>query len=172
MIFKPDCPVINKHFSYKLCKLLSFLNYTTCEYETIAERIQNSDEKMALLSIAAETNQYAAEISSQLKCLDIPYLSTYRSDLDGKEILEYIYAVTKPDDKHNLSAICYENEHSLVDVYRDILLNEYIPFPFLKQIITRQLSGIKLAFMKARLFDFLQVGNLPHQNNFNFLQLS
>jgi hypothetical protein len=170
MIFKPDCPVVNKHFSYKLCKLLSFLNYTTCEYEKIAERIQNSDEKMALLSIAAETNQYAAEISSQLKCLDIPYISAYR-DLDGNEIADYIHAVATPDDKHNLSVICYENEHSLVDVYRDILLNEYIPFPFLKQIITRQLTGVKLAFMKARLFDFLQFGGLNRQNNFSF-QLS
>ena len=168
MIFKPNSPGTNKHFSYKLCKLLSFLNYTTCEYGRIAEKIQNNEEKMALLSIAAETNQYAAEIRSQLKCLDIPYLSASR-DFDNREILEYVQTITTADNKHNLAAICYENEHSLIDTYRDILLNEHIPFPFLKQMIAHQLTGVKLAFMKARLSDFLQFGDLRRENNLNVL---
>ena len=168
MIFKPTCPITSKHFSYKLCKLLSFLNYTSCEYGKIAEEIQNQEEKMTLLSIAAETNQYAAEISSQLKCLDIPYLSAYR-DFDNREISEYVRTITTAGNKHNLAAICYENEHSLIDSYRDIL-NEHIPFPFLKQMIAHQLTGIKLAFMKARLTDFLRFGDLHRENN--FFQLS
>jgi hypothetical protein len=170
MIFKPDdSPSINKHFSYKLCKLLSSLSYTTHEYEKIAEKIESNDEKMALLSVAAETNQYAAEISSQLKCLDIPYLSSAK-DFDNTELLEYVHAVSTTGDKHNLSTICYENEHSLVDAYGDIL-DEYVPFPFLKEIIARQLKGIKLAFIKVKFFDFLQFESLRSQNSFGF-QLS
>jgi len=170
MIFKPSFPIVSKHFSYKLCNLLSLLNYTTSEYEKIAEEIQDKDEKMALLSIAAETNQYAAEISSQLKCLNVAYLSAHR-DFDSREILEYVQTVSTSNDKHNLSAICYENEHSLVDTYGDILQNEYIPFPFLKQMISQQLTGVKLAFMKLRLFDFLQFGELRRRNELSF-QLS
>jgi hypothetical protein len=167
MIFKPSSPIVNKHLSYKLCKLLSFLNYTTAEYEKIAAEIKNNDEKMALLSIAAQTNQYATEISSQLRCLDIPYLSAHR-DFDYREVLQYVQTVRTLEDKHNLSAICYEKEHSLVDIYRDILQNEYIPFPFLKQMITHQFTGVKLAFMKMRLFDFLQFGGLQRKNNLSF----
>jgi hypothetical protein len=156
MIFKNNAPVerINKTISYKLCNLLSFLKQATSEYEKVAEEIENKDLRMALRSIAVETNQYANELSAQLKCFDIPHLSSLPK-FNDYEVLEYIHSITTPAEGNNLSAICNESEHFLIGAYRDVL-NEYIPFPFLKEIIATQLNGIKGAFMKIKLLDFIR----------------
>ena len=143
---------MNMGVSYKLCNLLSFLKQTTSEYEKVAEEIGNKDLQMAFLSISAETNQYASELSSQLKCFDIPYMSPLPK-FSNMDVSAYIHSVTT-DRNSNVSDICNESEYFLLNAYREVL-NEYIPFPFLKEIINNQLNGIKGAFMKIKLLDFI-----------------
>jgi hypothetical protein len=157
MIFKTAFPAKhpNKQFSYKLCRLLSFLNHTSYEYEKVADEMQNKDGQLALQSIATETKQYATELNAQLQCLDIPYLAP-SGNFNSNEVSAYVHAISSPGDDHvNLADICYENEHSLIDAYRDVL-NEYTPFPFIKQMIEQQFTGVKTAFMKLRLLDLIQ----------------
>jgi hypothetical protein len=146
----------NNVIGYKLCTLLSFLKQTTSEFETVAKKLHDKDLKMALLGIAVETNQYANELNAQIKSLDIKYIQP-QVQFNSNDVTEYIYAATTANGIENVSVLCSASENFFITAYCDIL-NESIPYPSLKKMITYQFNGIKGAFMKMRLFDLVRTG--------------
>ena len=153
MIFKKNIPGEreNKAGTYKLCNMLSFLKQTTSEFETIANSVDDKDFKMALQGISVQANQYANELASQLKCMDVYYLSPF-THFKRDEVFILAHEVNADKSKKNIRSICDQSELFFKTAYEDIL-NIDFTYPFLKDIIRSQFNGIHSAFMQMRLLN-------------------
>jgi hypothetical protein len=156
MIFKKNLSSEkeNKAGTYKLCNMLSYLKQTTSEFETIADSVEDKDFKMALRGIAVQARQYANELDSQLKCMDVYYLSPF-THFKRDEISILAYQINTDKSKKNVSAICDQSESFFTTAYQDIL-NIDFRYPFLKNIIHSQFNGICSAFKQMRLLNMMK----------------
>ena len=146
-----------KEIDNKFCRLLSFLNETTINFEMIAEEVEDDNLRTALFGIASESNQYAHEICSQLKRLHIDYapplfLSTTTM------LTTNTYPLLTNTKGGEILSICKENEYSLTKIYKD-LLKEYFTYPSLKQMMIYQLTRIRSAFDRIRLLNSIRFSN-------------
>jgi len=137
----------------QLCNMLSYLKQTTSEFEAIADSVEDKDFGMALRSIAVQTNQYANELDSQLKCMDVYNLSPQTQyKVDDLSI----FANTIDKNRKNVLAVCDRSESFFTTAYQEILKLDF-DYPFLKTMISSQFDGIRAAFMKMRLFEYGEV---------------
>ena len=145
---------MNLSLQYKLENLVSFLSQVNRGFDAVAEEIDNSNLKTAMIAVAVESKQYAREISNHLKrfgiCLPVAY-----TDQIWHEIEESI-------DKHEflgkggeIISLCNNCEEYFGRLYDDAL-REYFPYKNLKDIITYQLYASQCAFMKIRLLNNLR----------------
>jgi hypothetical protein len=75
---KKTMETINEILQGKLQKLVSYLSQITDGFESIAEDIENTNLKTAMIALSVESKQYAEEISDQLQQFNIaiPLIST------------------------------------------------------------------------------------------------
>jgi len=143
-----------KQFENKLCTLLSFLTKLPTELEMIAEEIDNENLKNALTAVAIESNQYARELSSHLRALEIhpplPALLNFEEQFIEGDFAEG--DITKGKEVLN---ICEKSEAFFTRLYTDVL-SEYLPNASLKDMMQYQLLGIKSAFMRIRFLNTMR----------------
>ncbi|HMJ48058.1 MAG TPA: hypothetical protein VK498_12060 [Ferruginibacter sp.] len=145
---------INYSLQNKLQNLVSFLSQVNKGFDAIAEEIDNTNLKTAMLAVAVECKQYAREISNQLKQLDICLPVAYTDQLWDKieeNINEHAYLARGGE----IVALCNNCELYFGKLYEDVL-KEYFPYKNLKDIITYQLYASQCAFMKIRLLNTLR----------------
>ena len=132
----------------KLCGLLFFLTQSKAEFEMVADEVEDRNLKTALNGLSSESNQYANEITTQLKSLGVNGImpKSFFENYDWQN-----YTLAEPADKkgNELMSICDTNENSITKAYSEIL-NEYFPFANLRDIMTYQVNSLKLAFMKIK----------------------
>jgi len=143
---------INSKIADKFCGLLYYLTQSKNEFEMVADEVEDCNLKTALNGLSNESDLFAKEISNQLKTLGISevvppnYFENCSQDSSVPE------PESKPGKGNELQAICNHSEHSITKAYWDIL-NEYVPFPTLRDIMTYQLNALKFAFMKIKMLN-------------------
>jgi len=132
--------------SYKMHSLLSMLKLSVKKFEAIADGSDDRNIKMAFLGISMQFRQYANELNAQLKSLKI-----------GKTAY---YSFLAPEDlffensDSDVFTVCEKVESAITEAYMDILQN-YMSYYFLKQILRNQLEAINGAFHKMKLLNLI-----------------
>lgn len=145
---------INETLQTKLQSLVSFLRQINKGFDDIAEEIDCTNLKTALLALAVESKQYAKEISNQLQHLNIVVPPEYTDQLwDRIELNVHEQAGFAKGSE--IAALCNNCETYFGKLYDDVL-QEYLPYKSLKDIITYQLFATQCAFMKIRLLNNLR----------------
>jgi len=130
------------------------------DYEYMAANIPDKELRRTILTLAQENNQYACELSSQIKSMGglPPDETKYES---SREI-----EVNNSNDQRVIMSFCKTNENRMVSAYRQIL-NESTLYEGLRKMIQYQLNGTLCAFMQLRLLISLKI----HYTNFEQLNL-
>ncbi len=133
----------------KLCALLFFLTRSKTEFEMVADEVEDCNLKTALNGLSSESDQYANEITTQLKALGINGFvpKNFFDDCDSQN--ETLSVQTESKRGNELMNICNTTEDTITKAYYEIL-NEYLPFANLRDIMTYQINSLKLAFMKIK----------------------
>jgi len=142
----------NTKIADKFCGLLYSLTQSKNEFEMVADEVEDCNLKTALNGLSTETDLFANEIANQLKTLginDVVPPKYFDNCIHDPQIPETAARAGKGNE---LLAICNQTEHSITKAYWDIL-NEYVPFPTLRDIMTYQLNSLKFAFMKIKMLN-------------------
>lgn len=145
---------VNEILKGKLQNLVSFLCQITNGFETIAEDIECSNLKTAMIALSVESKQYAEEIRNQLEDSN---LSIPASEVDElwSRIEMSVHEQASFSRGGEIVALCNNCEMHFNKLYEEIL-EEYFPFKKFKDIITYQLYATQCAFMKIRLLNALR----------------
>jgi len=145
---------VNEILKGKLQNLVSFLCQMTEGFENIAEDIECTNLKTAMIALSVESKQYAEEIRNQLEEVD---LTVPASDVDHlwTRIESNMHEQASFSRGGEIVALCNNCEMYFNKLYEDIL-QEYFPFKKFKDIITYQLYATQCAFMKIRLLNALR----------------
>ncbi|MEO5889243.1 MAG: hypothetical protein ABIQ31_03270 [Ferruginibacter sp.] len=141
----------------KLCSLLSFLTQLPGKLEMIADEIDNENLKNALCAVAAESNEYAKELNSQLRRLEIIPPVPAIHNLEAEIIEQSLTGLCKEKGQEILS-ICENCEAFFSRLYTD-LLDDYLSNTSLRSMMNYQLLGIRSAFMRIRFLNSLRFSN-------------
>ena len=113
------------------------------EYEQVATAAKDKDLQCTMLSLAQESNQYANELSSQVRTLGgVPEIEK----INEPEVREEIKSLS--DDKEILT-FCNKNEKKMIGAYREIL-NESHLYDGLRKMIRYQLNEMLCIFMQVK----------------------
>ena len=146
--------MINNTLESKLHNLVSFLRQINRGIDGIAEEIDCKNLKTALLALAVESKQYAKEISDQLLHLNMVMLPECKDQFWDR--IEFnVHEQAGFAKGSEISALCNNCETYFGKLYNDVL-QEYLPYQSLKDIITYQLFATQCAFMKIRLLNNLR----------------
>jgi len=145
---------INNTLKSKLQNLVSFLVQITRGFDTVAEEIDCSNLKTALVAVAVESKQYAKEIRDQLRLLDIT-IPLVQTDQLWERIEINIHEQAGLGKGSEIVALCNNCEIYFSQLYKDVL-QEYLPQKNFKDIIMYQLYATECAFMKIRLLNALR----------------
>jgi hypothetical protein len=145
---------INEILKGKLQNLVSFLSQITEGFETLAEDIECTNLRTAIIAVAVESKQYAQEISDQLPACNanIPLMA---ANPLWSRIETNIHEEASFAKGGEIVALCNNCEEYFNKLYEEIL-QEYFPFKKLKDIIIYQLYATQCAFMKIRLLNSLR----------------
>ena len=146
--------IINNRLQCKLRNLVSFLSQVTTGFNTIAEEIDCSDLKTAMVAVAIESKQYAKEIRNQLHLFNVNIPTEYNDQL-WKNIVVNVHEQASFAKGGEIVALCNNCEIYYRKLYEDVL-QEYLPYKNLKNIITYQLFATQCAFLKIRLLNTLR----------------
>lgn len=149
MAFNMD--TISATVSNRLKSLVSFLCQITKGFDAIAEEVDYPNLKTALKAVAVESNQYAKEISNQVKKHNIDF-SLDSTDAIWKQIVLNINEQASHNKGGEIEALCNNCETYFTKFYDDVL-KDSIPIKNLTDIITFQLYATQCAFMKIRLLN-------------------
>ena len=133
----------------KMNNLCSLLLQEKKEFEQVATNITNKDLRNSMLTIAQESNQYAYELSSQMRTLG------------GVQEIEKIKEPELKDEIRNLNdeneilTFCKMNEKKMINAYQEIL-NESFLYEGLKKMIRYQLNEMLCAFMQVKQLNALK----------------
>ncbi len=145
---------INQALRNKLQSLVSFLIQITRGFDAIAEEIDNTNLKTALIAVAVESKQYATEINNQLYLFNITVPLEHTDQL-WEQIEVSIQDEAGRQKGGEIITLCNKCEIYFNKLYEDVL-QEYFPYKNSKDIITYQLYAIQCAFMKIRLLNTLR----------------
>jgi len=145
---------INQMLQKKLQTLVCFLSQVNKGFDTIAEEIDCSNLKTAIIAVAVESKQYAKEINDQLHQFDIA-VAADETDHLWKKIEQGIQDEAGLAKGSEIVALCNNCENYFSKLYEGVL-EEYMPYQNLKAIITYQLFAIDCAFKKIRLLNTLR----------------
>jgi len=145
---------INHMLQKKLQSLVSFLSQINKGFDAIAEEIDCSNLKTAMIAVAVESKQYAKEIHDQLQQFNIT-VAADDSDQLWRKIEQDIQEQATDIKGGEIMALCNHCENYFSKLY-EAVLQEQLPFKNLNAIITYQLYAIECAFMKIRLLNMLR----------------
>ena len=145
---------INQTLQHKLLSLESFLNQITNGFYSIAEEIDNTNLKTAMIAVAIECKQYAQEICNQLHEYNISIPTACNNQI-WEKIEENISTHTSLARGDEIATLCNNCEMYFSVLYQAVL-KEHFPYKNLKDIISYQLYAIQCAFMKIRLLNTLR----------------
>lgn len=148
---------INEILKGKLQNLVSFLCQITEGFETLAEDIECSNLRTAIIAVSVESKQYAKEIRNQLQEFNVSVPLTGANQLWAR-IETNVHEQASFAKGGEIVALCNNCEDYFNKLYEDIL-QEYFPFKKFKDIITYQLYATQCAFMKIRLLNALRFNN-------------
>ncbi len=150
---------INESLKEKLQSLVSYLCQITEGFENVAEDVECANLKTAMFTLSVEAMQYAEEITTRVKELNISIPLTATDQL-WKKIESDIHEEADFSKGGEIVALCNNCETYFNKFYEDILL-EYLPLKNFKDIITFQLNATRFSFMKIRLLNTLRFSNTP-----------
>ncbi|RZM15207.1 MAG: hypothetical protein EOO88_43730 [Pedobacter sp.] len=137
----------------KFCGLLFYLSRSKTEFEMVADEIEDPNLRTALDGLSSESSQYAKEIAVQLKTLGVgevvPHDFFENCVKEGDASPEVLMAAGRGNE---LMQICNQSETTITNAYWEIL-NEYVPFASLKDIMVYQLNSLKHAFSKIKILN-------------------
>ncbi|MEO7306912.1 MAG: hypothetical protein ABIR78_04105 [Ferruginibacter sp.] len=145
---------VNEILKDKLQNLVSFLCQITNGFETIAEDIECTNLKTAMIALSVESKQYAEEIRNQLEDINLT-VPAGDSDELWNRIEMNVHEQASFSRGGEIVALCNNCEMYFNKLYEDIL-QEYFPFKKFKDIIKYQLYATQCAFMKIRLLNALR----------------
>ena len=131
----------------KLTCLHRMLVEGKADYEQMGADFSDSHLRRTILGLAQESNQYAAEVSSQIHCLAG----------DFKEpVLKYNLIETEgpgDSDEERISRVCDISENKLLKFYRELLdePNSFGLFKGLRKMVQYQMETIASAISQLRL---------------------
>jgi adenosine deaminase len=138
----------------KLCRLSSFLLNASEEFENVAKYIRDKKLKMSIRSVALTTKQYKRELSSQLSMLRL------NCGLNNNDEREGQYALNKNVSDKKIVEHCCNSEVFFSRAYKSIL-NEYLPFKPLRDMLRYQLTGIQASFRQLKLLNSVMTPQVP-----------
>jgi len=148
---------ITNSFQTKIRDLVNFLNEIAKGFERIAEEIDNHSLKTAMIAVAMESEQYAAEIKGQ-----VAYINTEMMLSGNTAIWNEIEMNTEQQavlvKGGEIDALCNNCDAYFTRLYEDVLMENCIYKNF-KDIITYQLYAAKCAFMKIKLLNTIRFNN-------------
>src|SRR6478752_5740150 len=130
----------------KLCKLSTFLNHASKELDNVASHVEQKKIKMSVRDLALKVKQYKCELNSQIAMLNLK-CSLGRNI--HKEAANNFTENKKLSDK-KIIELCCNSEVFFSKAYNSIL-NGFIPFKPLKDMLRYQLTGILSAFRQLKL---------------------
>ncbi|GAB2807608.1 hypothetical protein [Ferruginibacter profundus] len=145
---------INQMLQNKLQSLVSFLGQVNKGFDAIAEEIDCSNLKTAMMAVAVESKQYAKEINDQLQQCNIT-VPVEDTDQLWRKIELNIQEQAGSAKGSEIVALCSTCE-TYFNKFYEAVLEENLPVKNLKAIITFQLYAIECAFMKIRLLNNLR----------------
>jgi hypothetical protein len=113
----------------KLCRLSSFLQNASEEFENVSKYIRDKQIRMSIRSVALQTQQYAQELNSQLSMLKVSCVLRYHINESGN-----IYVLNWNVSDKEIVERCCNDEVFFSQAYRSVL-NEYFPFKPLRDIV-------------------------------------
>lgn len=133
----------------KMSTLLSFLKQLPHELEMIADEVDHCNLRDALNTIAVETQQYAQELRNETGYNDLllPVGILYHEAIERIQV-----PMTTVVKGKELISICDKTEYFFVQLYNDVLADLFMQ-DYLKELMTCQLNGIRMAFQKLRLLN-------------------
>jgi uncharacterized protein (TIGR02284 family) len=143
----------NKYVARQLNDLLDILNELKTGLEQVAETVTDKQLRKTISSVALESNQYAAEITSKIQSLGgKPHHATLHKKLDlmGLDSASPDSSLVTADSEPAAIARCYSSENSIIKAYRNFL-NEYTPYEDVRSLVRSQLNGILCAFVQLKL---------------------
>lgn len=153
---------VNSSVIEKLTGLLFFLKRSKKEFEMVADEMENHSLRTALNGLSDESNNFAVEIKNYLKSLGL--YQPANDLLQDQMILTESPSLDENAGKGDeVLTICNYNEHFLTNAYSE-LLEESLPFQWLKDIMIYQLNALKNAFMKIKTLNRarFELYNLQH----------
>lgn len=146
--------LINDILQNKFKNLVSFLTEVTSGFYSIAEEIECSNLKTALIAMAVESKQYAKEISDQLQKFNVFLPAGYPVQL-WEQIEMNVHEQASFCKGGEIVALCDNCERYYRELYEEVL-KENIPFKTFKAIITYQLFATQCAFSKIRILNTIR----------------
>ena len=131
----------------KLTGLYRALMEGKADYEQMGADFSDNQLRRTILGLAQESNQYAAEVSSQIHCLagDFrePVMKYNLIDADGPG----------NSDEERISKVCDISEHKLLRFYKELLdePGSFDLFKGLRRMIQYQMEHISGAISQLRL---------------------
>ena len=113
------------------------------EYEQVASATKDKDLQCTMLSLAQESNQYAHELSSQVRTLGGVPETEKINEPEVREELKNL------DDDNKVLTFCKMNEKKMISAYREIL-NESFLYEGLRKMIRYQLNEMLCIFMQIK----------------------
>lgn len=135
--------LLNNRLINKLSGLLFFLKRSKKEFEMVADEVENNPLRTALNGLSDESSYYAGELNNYLSTLGI---STVTGD-HAADVYDYPVAEGHGDELMN---ICSHNEATLTQAYSELLEEENMPWPTLRELMTYQLNALKFTFLKVK----------------------
>lgn len=139
----------NKYVARQLNDLLDILHELKTGLEQVADSVTDKQLRKTISSVALESNQYAAEITSKIQSLGG---KPHHSDLHRRFNLMGFDQTdgSAVDSEPAALARCYSSENSIIKAYRNFL-NEYTPYEDVRSLVRTQLNGILCAFVQLKL---------------------
>jgi len=131
--------------SKKMNRLYQLLIHEKSLFEQVAGHVTDNSLRCTILSLAQQSNQYAAELSC---CM--------QSTGEAGKLIEKSYPGThKFPDENKVLAWCSSNERKIVIAYRKILEDSAL-YEGIKKMMRYQLNGILSASVQLKLLSSLK----------------
>jgi len=141
----------NKYVARQLNGLLDILFELKTGLEQVANSVTDKQLRKTITSVALESNQYAAEITSKIQSLGSkPHHSTLHRKYNLMGFDQLNMPGARASSEPEALARCYSSENSIIKAYRDFL-NEYTPYEDVRSLVRAQLNGILCAFVQLKL---------------------
>jgi len=138
----------------KIQRLYKLLVKEKVLFEEMACHINDRALRCTVLSLAQQNNQYAAELSSYIKCEGGREFPAFVIETPSSSALPAAPAKIYPDES-GILAYCRSNERKIMLAYRK-LLRESLAYEGLQKMVSYQSSGIVAAFMQLKLLSSLK----------------